>query len=193
MSSPVPLSNNTALHTFPAEALDASYTVSPVLPADYAEMGALHDVVFGPGALTRTAYRIREGMPYHSPFCRVTRARGVLIAMIRFTPITIGGVGRALMLGPLAVAPSHANQGHARRLIAEGIDAARGAGIRIVMLVGDRPYYGRLGFAPVPSGQIAMPGPVDPSRLLAFEVATDALVSYHGMIAADHRGIAPAH
>lgn len=185
MSSPVPLSNNQALHAIPAEAFGGSFTVSPVTTADHAEMGALHDAVFGPGALTRTAYRIREGMPYHSPFCRVTHAGGKLVAMIRFTPVTIGGVGDALMLGPLAVAPTHANQGHARRLIAEGIDAARAQGIRIVILVGDRPYYGRLGFVPVPIGQIEMPGPVDPSRLLAFEVAPDALAAYRGTIAAD--------
>lgn len=185
MPSPGPLSSNEALHTIPAAAFGGAFAVAAVTPADYAEMGALHDAVFGPGALTRTAYRIREGMPHRSPFCRVTRSAGTLIAMIRFTPITIGGEGRALMLGPLAVAPTHANQGHARRLIAEGIDAAREAGIRIVILVGDRPYYGKLGFVPVPPGQIVMPGPVDPSRLLAFEVAPDALAAYRGMIAAD--------
>lgn len=187
-SSTVPLSNNQALHTVPAEAYAPAFTVSPVTPGDYAEMGALHDAVFGPGALTRTAYRLREGMPYHSPFCRVTRKVGALVAMIRFTPITIGGTGNALMLGPLAVAPAYANQGHARRLIAEGIDAARLEGIRIVILVGDRPYYGRLGFVLVSLGQITMPGPVDPARLLAFEVSADALASYRGLIAADRAG-----
>ncbi len=77
-SSTVPLSNNQALHTVPAEAYAPAFTVSPVTPGDYAEMGALHDAVFGPGALTRTAYRLREGMPYHSPFCRVTRNAGGL-------------------------------------------------------------------------------------------------------------------
>ncbi len=185
MSSPGPAANNDALHAFPAEALAPSFVVQPVTAADYTELGALHDVVFGPGALTRAAYRIREGMPRHSPFCRLTREGGKLIAFIRFTPVTVGSTGRALMLGPLAVAPSHANRGHARRLIAEGIDAARAAGIRIVVLVGDRPYYAKLGFVPVPMGQITMPGPVDPARLLAFEVAPDALAFYSGVIAAD--------
>lgn len=185
MSSPIPAANDAALHTFPVEALAPSFVVQPVTTADYAELAALHDLVFGPGALTRTAYRIREGMPHHSPFCRLTREAGKLIALIRFTPVTIGGKGEALMLGPLAVAPTHANRGHARRLIAEGIDAARAAGIRIVILVGDHPYYSKLGFVPVPLGQITMPGPVDPSRLLAFETVPEALTSYHGVIAAD--------
>lgn len=184
MSSSLTVSITDPLHTFPAEARAPSFVVSPVTPSDYAEMGALHDAVFGPGALTRTAYRIREGMPHRSPYCRITREAGKLIAMIRFTPIAIGGEGRALMLGPLAVAPSHASQGHARRLIAEGIDAARDGGIRIVILVGDPPYYGRLGFISVPLGQITMPGPVDPARLLAFEVAPSALQAYRGPISA---------
>lgn len=186
MSSPVPAASNAALHTFPPEALAPAFVVQPVTSSDHGELAALHDLVFGPGALTRTAYRIREGMPRHSPFCRLTREGGKLIALIRFTPVTIGGKGQALMLGPLAVAPTHANRGHARRLMAEGIDAARAAGIRIIILVGDRPYYSKLGFMPVPLGQIIMPGPVDPSRLLAFETVPEALAAYHGVIAADH-------
>ena len=44
------------------------------------------------------------------------------------------------MLGPLAVARSHANQGHARRLIAEGLLTAATEGQRLVLLVGDVPY-----------------------------------------------------
>jgi hypothetical protein len=30
-----------------------------VVPSDYAALQALHDRVFGPGAYTRTAYRVR--------------------------------------------------------------------------------------------------------------------------------------
>jgi predicted N-acetyltransferase YhbS len=158
-------------------------TTHRVTPADYAGIGALHDTVFGPGALTRTAYRIREGLPFHSPYCRLAAHGPRLLAFIRFAPILIGGDGDALMLGPLAVHPDYANQGHARRLIGEGLDAARAGGVGLVILVGDRPYYGRLGFVPVPVGQITMPGPVDGSRVLAYELQPGALATRRGMVA----------
>ncbi len=157
-------------------------TTHPVTPADFAGIGALHDIVFGPGALTRTAYRIREGLPYSTPFCRLAAHGPRLMGFIRFAPILIGGQGRALMLGPLAVHPDYANQGHARRLIGEGLEAARASGIALVILVGDRPYYGRLGFVPVPTGQISMPGPVDLMRLLAYELVPGALSRFQGSI-----------
>jgi predicted N-acetyltransferase YhbS len=170
-------------HTEQSAAL--GITTHPVTRADHAGLGALHDVVFGPGALTRTAYRIREGLPYHTPFCRLAAHGPRLIGFIRFAPILIGGHGRALMLGPLAVHPDYANQGHARRLIGEGLEAARAGGIALVILVGDRPYYGRLGFVPVPTGQITMPGPVDPTRLLAYELEAGALNRFRGPITRD--------
>jgi predicted N-acetyltransferase YhbS len=182
MSSTVELKGNASAEAIPARAYAPGFIVSAVTPSDYPQIGRLHDRVFGPGALTRTAYRIREGLPYQSPFCRVTRDNGVLIAAIRFTPILIGGRGKALMLGPLAVVETHANQGHARRLIAEGIAAAKAAGIELVVLVGDAPYYGKLGFVPVPLGQITMPGPVDPTRLLAYLIDPTTLARTRGMV-----------
>ena len=85
----------------------------------------------------------------------------------------------------LAVDPAFANQGHGRGLVATALEAARDAGIALVVLVGDEPYYARLGFKPVPHGQIALPGPVDPDRLLAVELAPDALATFGGLMTAD--------
>jgi predicted N-acetyltransferase YhbS len=68
--------------------------------------------------------------------------------------------------------------------VGEALDQARADGIRLVVLVGDEPYYARFGFHPVPPGQIGLPGPVDPKRLLAAELAPGALQSYRGLIVA---------
>ena len=138
-------------------------------PQDSADIRALHARAFGPGRFARTAYRLRERTAELSPFCRVCRIDGQLAAAVRFTPILIGGKGGALLLGPLAVDPAF----------------ARDAGIALVVLVGDEPYYARLGFKPVPHGQIALPGPVDPDRLLAVELAPDALATFGGLMTAD--------
>jgi predicted N-acetyltransferase YhbS len=160
-------------------------------PGDSAEIAALHARAFGPGRFARTAYRLREGMAEFSPFCRVCRIDGRLVAAVRFSPILIGGKGGALLLGPLAVDPDFANRGHGRGLVGEGLEAARAAGIRLVVLVGDEPYYARLGFKRIPRGQITLPGPVNLDRLLAAELASDALAGFAGLVTADHATCAP--
>jgi predicted N-acetyltransferase YhbS len=159
--------------------------VRPAEPEDSADIRALHARAFGPGRFARTAYRLREGTAQFSPFCRVCRIDGQLAAAVRFTPILISGKGGALLLGPLAVDPAFANQGHGRGLVATALEVARSAGIALVVLVGDEPYYARLGFRPVPHGQIVLPGPVDPERLLAAELAPGVLPSYSGLVASD--------
>ena len=163
----------------------ARILVRQALPEDGADIRALHARAFGPGRFARTAYRLREGTAEASPFCRVCRIDGHLAAAVRFTPILIGGRGGALLLGPLAVDPAFANQGHGRGLVATALEAARSAGIALVVLVGDEPYYARLGFRSVPHGQIALPGPVDPERLLAAELVAGALAGYSGLVSAD--------
>jgi len=155
----------------------------PVTPADLAAIYALHAKAFGPGRFVRTAYRVREGTAAISRYCRATYLGDRLIAAVRMTPISIGGTEGALLLGPLVVDPEFAGQGFGKRLIAEVIEAARVDGQRLVLLVGDEPYYGRFGFRPVPPGQIAMPGPVNPQRLLAVELADGAMADMRGLVA----------
>ena len=154
----------------------------PALPEDSAQIASLHARAFGPGRFTRTAYRVREGAPASSPFCRVCLIDGRIIAAVRFTPIRIGGQGGALLLGPLVVEPAFANRGHGRGLVAEALEAAREGGIALVLLVGDEPYYARLGFRKVPHGQITLPGPVNPDRLLAVELEAGSLAARSGRI-----------
>ena len=157
----------------------------PTRPADLAEIAALHDAVFGPGAYTRTAYRIREAAAQPvSPYCLVSRIDGEVVAAVRFTPVSIGGSDGALLLGPLCVASARSGQGYGRALVAEGLEAAKAAAIRLVLLVGNDSYYARFGFVPVPAGQITMPGPVDLKRLLAAELQPSALAGYRGVISA---------
>ncbi|MBX9590186.1 MAG: N-acetyltransferase [Hyphomonadaceae bacterium] len=160
-------------------------TVRAVAPGDVAQIRSLNARAFGPGRFARTAYRIREGTGDFSPFCRVCVIDGQLVAAVRFTPIRIGGRNGALLLGPLAVDPAFANRGHGRGLVADALRDAREAGIALVVLVGDEPYYTKLGFRRVPQGQITLPGPVDTGRLLAAELVEGALANYGGIVSAN--------
>lgn len=135
---------------------------------------------FGPGRYARAAYRIREGGPHRRDLSFVALAGDAVVASVRMTPIA-AGAGRALLLGPLAVRPAFKNLGIGRRLVKIALDVARQQGWTLVILVGDAPYYAPLGFSKVvPRGQIAMPRPVDPARLLACELVPGALDGFAG-------------
>jgi predicted N-acetyltransferase YhbS len=63
---------------------------------------------------------------------------------------------------------------------------ARQQGHKLVVLVGDEPYYAKAGFRLIPKGQATMPGPVDPARLLVAELADGAFAGVSGQIRPDH-------
>ncbi len=154
----------------------------PVAPDDLHSVSQLHAKVFGPGRFTRTAYRVREGTAPISRFCRVACLNERMIASVGFTHVTIGGDEGPLLLGPLAVDPEFAGKGYAKKLAREALEDVKAAGVPLVVLVGDESYYGRFGFAPVPPGQITLPGPVAPARLLAAELIPGALATFQGPV-----------
>lgn len=159
-------------------------SVHAIEPADLPDVLALHARTFGPGRFARSAYRVREGTPPISRFCLQAKVAGDLVAAIRFTEVTVGGKPGVLLLGPLAVEARYAGLGYGKRLIADGLEKAKAAGIAVVLLVGDEPYYGRFGFKRLPPGRIRLPGPVDPARMLAAELREGALAEYSGLIEA---------
>mgnify|MGYP000928183405 CR=1 FL=1 len=167
--------------------LDMSQPVilRPVMPHDIPAIEKLHEHAFGPGRFARTAYRIREGLPPFSRHCRLTERKDGLVAAVRMAPITIGERGGALLLGPLAVRPELKGQGYGKALVVNALADSARAGCRLVVLVGDLPYYERFGFRVAPFGRLDPGGPVDPARLLVLEQETHALADYAGRIAAD--------
>lgn len=156
------------------------------------EIEEINAEAFGPGRFARAAYKIREGGPHERVLSFVATHDGRVVATVRLTRIAVGE-GRSLLLGPLAVRPSYKDLGIGRRLVRIALEAARNAGWGSVMLVGDEPYYGPLGFRQVPIGQISMPRPVDYRRLLIHEIAAGALETLVGeMRHADCVAPAPA-
>jgi predicted N-acetyltransferase YhbS len=158
-------------------------------PADGPAIERLHARTFGPGRFARTAFRIREGAAPRADVCFVARVGTLMVGSIRVTPVTVGETP-ALFLGPVTVEPPFRGHGVGRRLIERALDAARKAGDRLVFLVGDEPYYGRVGFTPVPKGRASLPGPVDPGRLLVCELQPDAFEGVSGRIRPDPRATA---
>lgn len=150
------------------------FTVAPEQADDAARIETLYAIAFGPGRFARTAYRLREGLAPVEGLSFVARFGGRLIGSVRFAPVTLAG-RPGLLLGPLVVDPDWKGKGCGLALMRAGIAAARVAGHGWIVLVGDEPYYARAGFARVAPGRIALPGPVDPARLLALELVEGAL------------------
>ena len=82
------------------------------------------------------------------------------------------GAHDALLLGPVAVHPTHQGEGLGAWLIREGVQRGRDQGWQRVMLIGDAPYYGRFGF--VPLGGVDFPPPTNPDRVLGLELEPGA-------------------
>jgi predicted N-acetyltransferase YhbS len=169
--------------------MTTSFQISPAHAADQPDIDHLLDLSFGLTRRTKTSYRLREGATPVAGLSQVIREAGSgIVGAISYWPLAIGARGTpALLLGPLAVHPERQNMGIGRALMAQTLAAAKEAGHRLVVLVGDLPYYERMGFRRVPEGQLLLPGPVDPGRLLYLELAPGSLAEARGLVVATHR------
>lgn len=163
---------------------DLSLTILPETVGDALAIERLHERTFGPGRFVRTAHRLREGAAHLLALSFTARIGTLLVASVRLTPIRIGETP-ALLLGPLTVDPPFRDRGIGFALIERALAQSKAIGHRLVVLVGDEPYYGRAGFKRVPRGRVTMPGPVDPARIMVAELADDAFGGVTGAIRPD--------
>lgn len=152
-------------------------------PGDQGQIEHLLDSAFGPGRFAKTAYRLREGVAPIAELSLAAWEDSVLRGSVRFWPIDLGNSGLpALLLGPLAVEPAQRGRGIALRLMELALEKAAALGYCCVLLVGDEPYYARVGFSAQAARNLRMPGPVDQNRLLARELIPGALEGVSGLI-----------
>jgi predicted N-acetyltransferase YhbS len=163
---------------------DLSLTILAETAEDAVPIERLHERTFGPGRYARTAYRIREGRGHILDLSFTARIGTLLVGSVRLTPISIGETP-ALLLGPLTVEPPFRERGIGHALIARALAEAKEKGHRLVVLVGDEPYYAKAGFKRIPKGRASMPGPVDPARLLVTELVDGAFDNVAGPIRPD--------
>jgi predicted N-acetyltransferase YhbS len=160
---------------------DLSITILPETPADAVAIERLHERTFGPGRFARTSFRIRERLAHRLDLSFTARIGTLMVGSVQMTPIRIGETA-ALLLGPLTVEPPFRDRGIGQALIERALGEARKQGHRLVVLVGNEPYYAKAGFRPVPKDQVTMPGPVDPGRLLVAELVEGAFAGVAGAI-----------
>lgn len=153
---------------------------------DASAIDNLTQIVFGPAMLARAAYALREGVLHEMSLSFVAELGGAIIGSVRLTHI-MWGSGKVLMLGPLGVLPWHKNQGAGKALMQAAVAAGRLQAQQgfapLIVLVGDLDYYAPFGFERIPAGQISLPRPADPARILACELVEGSLSKHQGAAA----------
>jgi len=155
------------------------FELTPETADDRWEVEALYDLCFAPGREALSSYRLREGVAPVAGLCLVAREEGMIAGAIRHWPVRVGG-HCCLLLGPVAVHPTHQGEGLGGYLILQSLERARELGWQRVMLVGDVPYYGRFGFERLE--RVEMPPPTNPARVLGVALTPGAWDAVSGAV-----------
>ncbi|PXA86326.1 N-acetyltransferase [Caulobacter sp. D4A] len=151
-------------------------------PRHAAAVEALVDRAFGPGRFAKSSERLREGNRKLDD-CSFVALRGdQVIGSVRLWPVTIGGKPVAF-LGPLAVDATQRSAGLGQALVETACAAAAKAGWKAVLLVGDAPYFARIGFSAAPAAKVVMPGPADQRRVLLKALVSGGDEGFEGRVA----------
>ncbi|HJT40532.1 MAG TPA: N-acetyltransferase [Rhizorhapis sp.] len=153
--------------------------VSHIAPLNIVSQDAIEqllDAAFGPDRHGRTAYLIRDGMPWLPDLSfGMLGEKGELVGSLQSWPVALtdedGGQTPLIMVGPVAVSPRLQRTGHGRALMDAVVTAARAHRTEPLMMIGDPEYYGRFwGFSAEGTAGWNCPGPFEARRLLALSV-----------------------
>lgn len=133
---------------------------------------ALLDRAFGPGRFAKVSERVREIAAFAPDLSFVALEDGRVLGVVRMWRARAGGAP-ITFLGPLAVEADDRRHGLGAMLVTRACEAAQAAGESCVVLVGDLPYFQRVGFQVAPD--VILPGPVDPKRVLMRRFADVAV------------------
>jgi predicted N-acetyltransferase YhbS len=159
--------------------------------SDWAAREALLDRTFGEARFRKTCEQLRRArLP--SPGLAFGAYDGdALIGTLRLWDIIAGSAGKALLLGPLAVAPELQGRGVGSALVRHAIHEAALSGHDSILLVGDAPYYRRFGFSSAKVKGLHLPGPVVRSRFQGLELEKGALAGAAGLVVPAGRLVLP--
>jgi predicted N-acetyltransferase YhbS len=105
---------------------------------------ALLDRAMGPGRKRKASEKLRRGRLPAEGLSFVARDTfGNLVGTVRLWNVITGNGVRALLLGPLAVAPEHKGAGVGSALMRHAVEEAARLEHGAILLVGDAPYYGQ--------------------------------------------------
>ncbi|MEJ8476181.1 GNAT family N-acetyltransferase [Roseibium algae] len=156
--------------------IDAStLTVRAFVSSDEADVKGLVTVAFGQEIEARLVYRLRHCGALVLELVAVSKDGQVVghVAFSRVTPADVGpGQGLIICcLAPISVLPEFQRQGVGSAMIKAGLEALKGLGEDLVLVLGPPAYYPRFGFDPALARKVKAPYAGDAFMALAL---TDA-------------------
>jgi predicted N-acetyltransferase YhbS len=157
-----------------------AFTLTAEKPEHADAIEGVLDRAFGPGRHAKTSERVRErGARFEPGLSRVAlNDAGEVIGVCRIWRVEAGAP--VFFLGPLAVDPAAQAAGLGLAMTRDAVAACRSIGGAGIVLVGAERFFRPLGFSVAPAGRLALPGPVDPARLLWLELRPGGLDKVQG-------------
>lgn len=153
------------------------------LPQDFDEVRNINVQAFGSESEANLVNALRNsGIPYIS---LVYEQDGKLLGHILFTPVDLLGDTsglRIIGLGPMAVLPTHQNQGVGSALVKAGIQRCLAKDYDAIVVLGHAHYYPRFGFVPSVQYGITSEYKVPDDVFMILELKQNALQGRHGTI-----------
>jgi predicted N-acetyltransferase YhbS len=139
-------------------------------PEEHAAAEAIAARAFGPGRFAKSAYRLREGVHADQRLSYVAVVGGKIVGTIQYWPVAVGSA-LCVLLGPLAIEEAARGNAAGLELMRATLPEATRLGYAAAILVGDEPYYAKVGFVRAAPSSLEFPGPVNPARLLVKTLA----------------------
>lgn len=161
--------------------------IRPERAGDAPEIRALNAAAFGRDEEGALVDRLREAGKLLVSL--VAEEEGVVVGHIAFSRVTSrdahgdgSGFPPGAGLAPMAVLPAFQRSGVGSRLVREGIEACREAGVGYIVVLGHPDYYPRFGFVPAGLFGIGCKWPVPDEAFLVRELVTGALDAVRGTV-----------
>jgi putative acetyltransferase len=160
-------------------------TIRPEQPADHKGVFQVNQLAFGQPDEARLVEALRRSPAFIPELSLVAVEDGRVVGHILFSRIAVRSVTAthdALALAPMAVLPEHQRKGVGSSLVRRGLEAARGLGHGVVVVVGHPEYYPRFGFIPGEPRGIRPPFEVSPGAFMVLELQPGGLAGVCGEV-----------
>ncbi|MCC6600056.1 MAG: N-acetyltransferase [Crocinitomicaceae bacterium] len=162
-------------------------TIRQETPDDFKEIFEINRIAFGQENEAKLITALRNNHAVFVPELSIVATKNdKVIGHILFTKILIkdnrGNMHGSLALAPMAVIPEFQKRGVGRRLIREGLEAARKSGFKSVIVLGHEHYYPKFGFEPAEKWGINAPFNVPSNAFMVIELVKDGLKNISGTV-----------
>jgi predicted N-acetyltransferase YhbS len=144
--------------------------------AERAEIAQVHAQAFGGnegGVIANLVEELLDDPTARPALSLGAEVEGRLVGHVLFTMVDIAGADESVearILAPLAVLPEHQGRGIGCRLVNEGLQILRDAGVALVFVLGHPGYYPRCGFVPAGVRGFDAPYPIPEKNADAWMV-----------------------